>query len=145
MMTENPLNDRLAISRRRFFGTAISASATAAASGLRSTAPVFAAEGIASQQPRAGKKKSGATSAPAAFPLKLSANRRHLADQKGKPFFVLGDTPWFLQKLPLEDVRRILDDRKAKGFNTLFLEFLGDQRIPSPDAHGTLAFLPDTD
>ncbi len=79
------------------------------------------------------------------FPLKVSKNRRYLIDAKGRPFFVLGDTPWFLQKLPLEDVRRVLDDRKAKGFNTLFLEFLDDSRIPSRDAHGNVAFQPETD
>src|SRR5262249_25209714 len=71
--------------------------------------------------------------------------RRYLTDAKGRPFFVLGDTPWFLQKLPPDDVRRVMDDRKAKGFNTLFLEFLDDQVIPSRDAHGNVAFRPDTD
>src|ERR1700686_576323 len=29
----------------------------------------------------------------AAYPLKLSANRRYLVDQKGKPFRIVGDTP----------------------------------------------------
>jgi hypothetical protein len=82
---------------------------------------------------------------PPAFPLKLSANRRYLVDQNDRPFFVLGDTPWFLQKLPLEDVRRILDDRKAKGFNTLFLEILDDSCMPSHDAYGNVAFQPDRD
>ena len=54
------------------------------------------------------------------FPLQVSENHRYLVDSKGKPFFLLGDTPWFLQKLPREDIRRVLEDRKAKGFNTLF-------------------------
>jgi hypothetical protein len=80
-----------------------------------------------------------------AFPLKVSDNHRYLVDSKGEPFFLLGDTPWFLQKLPLEDVRRVLDDRKAKGFNTLFLEILDDSRLPSRDAHGNVAFQPELD
>jgi len=80
-----------------------------------------------------------------AFPLKVSDNHRYLVDSKGEPFFLLGDTPWFLQKLPLEDVRRILDDRKGKGFNTLFLEILDDSRMPSRDAYGNVAFQPDRD
>jgi hypothetical protein len=86
-----------------------------------------------------------ADNASTAFPLKVSTNRRHLIDAAGKPFFVLGDTPWFLQKLPLADVRRIMDDRKSKGFNTLYLEILDDSRIPSRDAYGHVAFRPETD
>ncbi len=79
------------------------------------------------------------------FPLKASENRRYLADASGRPFFLLGDTPWFLQKLKLEDVRLVLDDRKAKGFNTLFLEILDDSAMPSRDAYGNVAFNPETD
>ena len=79
------------------------------------------------------------------FPLKLSDDRRYLVDDQGKPFFVLGDTPWFLQRLPIADVRRVMDDRRAKGFNTLFLEILDDSRMPSRDADGHVAFRPETD
>lgn len=80
-----------------------------------------------------------------AFPLQASANRRYLQDQAGKPFFAMGDTPWFIQKLKLEDVRMLMDDRIAKGFNTLFLELLDDSRIPSRDGYGNAAFQTDTD
>jgi hypothetical protein len=86
-----------------------------------------------------------ATEAPPSFPLKVSENRRYLVDQRGKPFFVMGDTPWFVQKLKIEDVRMLMDDRLAKGFNTLFLEILDDSRIPSQDGYGNVAFQPDTD
>jgi len=79
------------------------------------------------------------------FPLKVSENRRYLVDAKGRPFLLLGDTPWFLQKLKLDDLRLVLDDRRAKGFNTLFLEFLDDQRLPSRDAYGAVAFEPELD
>jgi hypothetical protein len=81
----------------------------------------------------------------AAFPLKVGGNRRYLVDSRGTPFFLLGDTPWFLQKLPLEDVRRVLEDRKAKGFNTLFLEILDDSRLPSRDTYGNVSFEPELD
>ena len=87
----------------------------------------------------------GLTAATPEFPLKVSGDHRYLVDQQGRPFFVMGDTPWFLQKLPLDDVRRIMDDRQAKGFNTLFLEILDDSRLPSRDALGNLAFEPGTD
>jgi hypothetical protein len=80
-----------------------------------------------------------------AFPLKVSEDRHYLVDARSKPFFLLGDTPWFLQKLPLEDVRRVLEDRKAKGFNTLFLEILDDSRLPSRDAYGNVSFAPELD
>jgi hypothetical protein len=80
-----------------------------------------------------------------AFPLKISENRRYLVDSQGKPFFLLGDTPWFLQKVKLQDVRLILDDRVHKGFNTLFLEILDDSAMPSRDAYGSVAFEPETD
>lgn len=79
------------------------------------------------------------------FSLQVSKNRRYLEDQQGRPFFVMGDTPWFIQKLKIEDVRMLMDDRVAKGFNTLFLEILDDSRIPSQDGYGNVAFQPDTD
>jgi hypothetical protein len=80
-----------------------------------------------------------------AFPLKVSEDRRVLVDSRDRPFFILADTPWFLQKCRVEDVRLVLDDRHAKGFNTLFLEILDDSAIPSRDAYGNVAFAPETD
>jgi hypothetical protein len=91
---------------------------------------------------------ANSTNAPAAGTapqLRVSDNHRYLVDQQGRPFFLLADTPWFLQKLPIEDVRRVLDDRKAKGFNALFLELLDDSRIKSVDGYGAVAFEPPTD
>lgn len=82
---------------------------------------------------------------PVAFPLRLSPNRRHLVDASGRPFFVMGDTPWFIQELKDDDVRMLMDDRQAKGYNTLFLEILDDSRIPSRDGHDHAAFATDTD
>jgi hypothetical protein len=81
----------------------------------------------------------------AAFPLKVSEDHRFLVDQTGKPFFVMGDTPWFIQKLKLDDANLLMDDRLAKGFNTLFLELLDDSRIDSRDGYGNPAFSPETD
>jgi hypothetical protein len=45
------------------------------------------------------------------FPLKVNADKRYLTAQLGKPFFVMGDTPWFVQSRPMEDVRSIMNDR----------------------------------
>ncbi len=114
---------------------------------MRATVPLASALAtLGSLVWAAGSKVADAPAAAGpAFPLKVSANRRHLVDQRGKPFFVMGDTPWFLQKVPIEDARRIMDDRKAKGFNTLFLQFLDDSIIPSRDAYGNVSFNPETD
>ncbi len=79
------------------------------------------------------------------FPLKVSDNHRHFMDQQGKRYFVMGDTPWFPQKPPTEDVCRVMDDRQAKGFTTLFLEFLDHTHMPSRDVHGNVSFEPEKD
>ncbi len=101
---------------------------------------------VGSLTPVAARSPSPARAvATTAFPLAVSADRRHLVDQKGRPFFVMGDTPWFIQKAPIEGVRHVMDDRKRKGYNTLFLAFLDDLRLPSRDAHGNLSFDPETD
>jgi hypothetical protein len=107
-----------------------------------------AAAGEPAGQGPSGTRTDGASSEAGnrvEFPLKVAEGRRHLVDARGRPFFVLGDTPWFLQKLPIEDVRRILDDRLAKGFDTLFLEILDDSAMPSRDANGNVAFQPEKD
>ena len=110
------------------------------ASGLALTEILAAIWGLGVAQPLLA-----ASAVSPAFPLKVSENRRYLVDQQGKPFFVMGDTPWFVQKLKIEDVRMLMDDRLAKGFNTLFLEVLDDSRIPSQDGNGNVAFQSDTD
>ena len=52
--------------------------------------------------------------------LKISDNHRFLEDEKGNPFFWLGDTGWLLfSKLSREDADKYLSDRAAKGFNVI--------------------------
>ncbi|MBL7152184.1 MAG: DUF4038 domain-containing protein [Phycisphaerae bacterium] len=58
-------------------------------------------------------------------PLSVSDNGHFLIEQGGKPFFVLADTAWPLfSGLSREDVKFYLDDRKAKGFNTILCSLL---------------------
>jgi len=58
----------------------------------------------------------------AVYPLKVSANGRYLVDQNNNPFFFSGDDAWSLiSQLTNEDVATYLDDRKAKGFNALWV------------------------
>ncbi|HVO01082.1 MAG TPA: DUF4038 domain-containing protein [Candidatus Cybelea sp.] len=62
---------------------------------------------------------------PARYPLSISADRRRLLDADGKPFLVQGDTCWSLMaNLTPEEQLRYLDDRQAKGFNTLLVNLI---------------------
>ena len=52
--------------------------------------------------------------------LKVSENHRYLVDEKGNPFFWLGDTGWLLfTKLNREEAEKYLTDRANKGFNVI--------------------------
>ena len=58
-------------------------------------------------------------------PLTVSQNGRFLVEKGGKPFFILADTAWALfSGVSREDVKFYLDDRKARGFNTIICSFL---------------------
>src|SRR5215203_3822765 len=52
--------------------------------------------------------------------LLVSANKRFFTDEKGSPFFWLGDTGWLLfSKLNREEANTYLEDRKQKGYNVI--------------------------
>ncbi|MFP2908331.1 DUF4038 domain-containing protein [Pyxidicoccus sp. 3LFB2] len=54
------------------------------------------------------------------YPIRASADQRSLVTATGAPFQYVADTPWALpSKLSQADVIAYLDDRKAKGFNTV--------------------------
>ncbi len=53
------------------------------------------------------------------FPLKVSANRRYLVDQKNVPFLIAGDSPQGLMgRLSEQNAEIYFADREAHGFNT---------------------------
>ena len=57
------------------------------------------------------------------FPLHVED--RHLVDAAGNPFLVQGDSAWSLiAQLNREDTQTYLDDRKARGFNTLLISLV---------------------
>lgn len=59
------------------------------------------------------------------FPLAISSDRRRLLDADGRPFLIQGDAPWSLiANLTYEDAVRYLDDRRAKGFNTVLVNLI---------------------
>jgi len=50
------------------------------------------------------------------------AGNRYLADQRGLPFLIHGDTPWSLtHNLTFEEAVRYMTARRAQGFNTLMV------------------------
>src|SRR5687768_4585550 len=52
--------------------------------------------------------------------LKISPDKRFIINEKGDPFFYLGDTAWELfHRLNREEAEHYLKDRKAKGFNVI--------------------------
>jgi len=62
---------------------------------------------------------------PFTFPLKISANRRHLVDQNDRPFLVHGDTAWSLiSALSEAEVEHYLSDRATRGFNAIIVNLI---------------------
>jgi hypothetical protein len=60
-----------------------------------------------------------------AFPLKVGPGKRYLEDANGRPFLIHGDTAWSLiADLTREDAELYLDDRRARGFNTILVSLI---------------------
>jgi hypothetical protein len=86
----------------------------------------------------------GGSPAGTAFPLKVSG--RHLVDQNGTPFLMVGDSAWSLiAQLDNSDVDTYLADRRSRGFNTIIVnliehkfasnapaDYYGDQPFTTP-------------
>ena len=52
--------------------------------------------------------------------LRISDNHRFFVNEKGEPFFWLGDTGWLLfSKLTRQEAEKYLEDRRKKGFNVI--------------------------
>ena len=61
-----------------------------------------------------------AADASTAWPLKVSSDGRHLADQNDTPFLYTADTSWtMLSMLSVADAKRYIDLRKSQGFNSI--------------------------
>jgi hypothetical protein len=62
---------------------------------------------------------------PSVFPLHVVEGQRYLVDAAGRPFLIIGDSAWsLLTQITTEDAELYLDDRQAKGFNTVLLNLL---------------------
>jgi Protein of unknown function (DUF4038)/Putative collagen-binding domain of a collagenase len=87
--------------------------------GARASVGCAAAEGVAAI------RASARTEAAAVFPLSIKPGERYLVDAAGRPFLIQGDTAWSLiAELTREDVDLYLDDRRARGFNTILVSLI---------------------
>lgn len=78
-----------------------------------------------------------------AFPLTRSAGHRCLSDQQARPFLVHGDAAWSLiAQLDRLATLRYLDNRRAKGFNTLIVNLIEHHfsKEPPVNAYGQAPF-----
>jgi hypothetical protein len=65
------------------------------------------------------------SAAPSRFPLRVSADHRHLDDASGKPFLVVGDAAWSLvAQLDDSALSVYLDDRARRGFSALIVSLI---------------------
>lgn len=82
-----------------------------------------------------------------AYPLKVASGNHYLVDQNNRPFFVQGDSPWYLvQRLNASDVDYYLSTRAAQGYNSIILDLQshvfgsGGGTYPQADVYGHLPF-----
>ena len=55
----------------------------------------------------------------AAFPAQVSDDKRHLVDQRGKPFPILGRTAWFIISQPEKGYQKFVENTLAHGHNAI--------------------------
>ncbi len=61
----------------------------------------------------------------ASFPVRVSANGRHLVDVGGAPFLLSGDTPWSLiVQVTKTEAEQYLENRRQKGMNAVIVNLL---------------------
>jgi len=101
---------------------------------------------VAQKKRKAAPKKKPVAAIPQGiYPLKVSKNGRYLVDRFESPFLMNADAGWtLLHKLKIEEVRVYFSNRKAQGFNTIFLQLLP----PKPDGsnvYGEAPFQPQSD
>jgi len=82
----------------------------------------------------ASMSRAQAASNDSPFPVRVSANGRHLVDASGRPFLIHGDTAWILiAQLTKDETEEYLENRRQKGFNTILVS-LGESDFPNNPA-----------
>lgn len=67
------------------------------------------------------------------YPLKVSANRRYLEDEKGVPFLLQGDAAWsIIAELRKEEAESYLRNRAQKGFNAILVNLIEHWNCSNP-------------
>jgi Protein of unknown function (DUF4038)/Putative collagen-binding domain of a collagenase len=62
----------------------------------------------------------------ATLPIAISADRTHLVDATGAPFFLQGDSAWeAIPALTQPELATYLADRKSRGFNAIIMQLAG--------------------
>ncbi|MEZ4456879.1 MAG: Ig-like domain-containing protein [Gemmatimonadales bacterium] len=60
-----------------------------------------------------------------AFPIRIASNKHYLEDQNGRPFFINAESMWSLLVQPTyTNANTYLNDRKAKGVNTILVQLI---------------------
>ena len=79
--------------------------------------------------------------------LRVSPDGHFIQNEDGSPFFYLADTAWMLvNKLTEEEIRRLFEDRAAKGFTVIqALVFRDMFETNTPNAAGVRPFASDED
>ena len=99
----------------------------------------------ADPNPPAPAAPSTAATAPplgAAFPLRVSADQRHLVDQNGRPFLIVGDSAWSLiTAVTRADAETYLEDRQQRGFNALLVNIIEHHFNGPANREGAVPFL----
>ncbi len=68
------------------------------------------------------------TIAGVAYPLKYNAGQHYLVDQNNVPYFIQGDSPWYLTEyITSSNVDWYLSNRWAQGFNSVILDITAPQ------------------
>lgn len=94
--------------------------ALGACSGRSSDPDVIAQSQLTSAEVTPAQPAAKVNAKSFAFPLKLSSNRRYLADQNGKPFRIIGDSAQSLiANLTYAEAEEYLSKRQAQGFNAI--------------------------
>jgi hypothetical protein len=104
---------------------------------LALTTVIFVAVGAKSAAPHGWGLSAGASDHPQspphvvtlgrryAFPLRVSADGRYLVDRRGRPFMIVGESPQSLiGNLSVRDAAAYIANRRAAGFNTLWVNLL---------------------
>ncbi len=59
------------------------------------------------------------------YPVRVGADHRHLVDQDGKPYLVVGDAGWSLiSGLTKEEAELYLEKRRQQGFNSIIVNLI---------------------